>query len=40
VAYPTAPLQPNTPYTVNLSGTINGTPFTRSFTFTTGNVVG
>lgn len=40
VAYPTTPLQPNTPYTVNLSGTINGTPFTRSFTFTTGNVVG
>nr|WP_311530329.1 CAP domain-containing protein [uncultured Ralstonia sp.] len=40
VAYPTAPLQPNTPYTVNLSGTINGTPFTRAFTFTTGNVVG
>ncbi|CAJ0781362.1 CAP domain-containing protein [Ralstonia chuxiongensis] len=40
VAYPTAPLQPNTPYTVNLSGTMNGTPFTRSFVFTTGNVVG
>ena len=40
VAYPASPLQPNTQYSVNLSGTINGTPFTRSFTFTTGNIVG
>lgn len=40
VAYPSSPLQPNTQYSVNLSGTINGTPFTRSFTFTTGNVTG
>lgn len=40
VAYPTSPLQPNTQYSVNLSGTVNSKPFTRSFTFTTGNVVG
>jgi len=37
VAYPVSPLQPNTQYTVNLAGTINGTAFTRSFTFTTGS---
>ena len=35
-AYPSSPLSPNTTYQVNLSGTINGTPFSRSFTFTTG----
>lgn len=40
VAYPASPLQPNTQYSVSLTGTINGTPFSRSFTFTTGNVVG
>jgi len=40
VAYPANPLQPNTSYSVNLAGTINGTPFTRSFTFTTGSTVG
>ncbi len=38
-AYPTSPLSANTTYQVNLSGTINGQPFTRSFTFTTGNVL-
>ncbi|WP_199030755.1 CAP domain-containing protein [Ralstonia sp. ASV6] len=38
VAYPASPLQPNTAYTVNLTGTVNGTAFSRSFTFTTGNV--
>lgn len=38
VAYPASPLQPNTTYTVNLTGTVNGTAFSRSFTFTTGNV--
>lgn len=38
VAYPTSPLQPNTTYTVNLSGTYNGAAFSRSFTFTTSNV--
>ena len=40
VAYPTSPLTPNTQYSVNLSGTVNGTPFSRNFTFTTGNVAG
>jgi hypothetical protein len=37
-AYPVAPLSPNTSYEVNLSGAVNGQPFSRSFTFTTGNV--
>lgn len=40
VAYPTSPLLPNTQYTVNLSGTINGTAFSRAFTFSTGNTTG
>lgn len=40
VAYPAAPLLPNTQYSVSLTGTVNGTPFSRSFTFTTGNIVG
>ncbi|CAH0444173.1 hypothetical protein LMG10661_00697 [Ralstonia syzygii subsp. syzygii] len=40
VAYPTSPLQPNTQYSVTLTGTVNGTAFSRNFTFTTGNVVG
>ncbi|WP_175804548.1 CAP domain-containing protein [Burkholderia ambifaria] len=40
VAYPTSPLSPNTTYNVTLTGTVNGTPFSRSFSFTTGNVVG
>jgi hypothetical protein len=31
-----APLAPNTPYQVNISGTNNGAAFDRSFTFTTG----
>jgi hypothetical protein len=39
VAYPAAPLSPNTAYQVDLTGTINGNPFSRSFTFTTGNVL-
>jgi hypothetical protein len=40
VAYPTTPLAANTTYTVNVSGTQNGTPFTKPpFTFTTGNIV-
>jgi len=38
-AYPASPLAPNTTYQANLSGTINGTPFTRTFTFTTGNTL-
>lgn len=40
VAYPTSPLQPNTQYSVNLSGTFNGTAFSRAFTFSTGNTAG
>ncbi|MEW6346262.1 MAG: CAP domain-containing protein [Paraburkholderia sp.] len=40
VAYPASPLSPNTTYTVALSGTYDGTAFSRSFTFTTGNVIG
>ncbi|WP_225031143.1 CAP domain-containing protein [Paraburkholderia sp. XV] len=40
VAYPTTPLSPNSQYTVSLTGTINGTAFSRTFTFTTGNIVG
>jgi hypothetical protein len=40
VAYPAAALLPNTQYSVSVNGTVNGTPFSRSFTFTTGNVVG
>ncbi|HDR8964710.1 TPA: CAP domain-containing protein [Burkholderia vietnamiensis] len=40
VAYPTTPLSPNTAYSVSISGTVNGTPFSRNFTFTTGNVIG
>ncbi|MBN3785699.1 CAP domain-containing protein [Burkholderia sp. Ac-20353] len=40
VAYPTSPLQPNTTYSVSITGTVNGTAFSRNFTFTTGNVIG
>jgi hypothetical protein len=40
VAYPASPLAANTMYSVSLTGTVNGTPFSRNFTFTTGNVVG
>ncbi|KVK87707.1 serine protease [Burkholderia ubonensis] len=40
VAYPTSPLQPNTAYAVSITGTVNGAAFSRSFTFTTGSVVG
>ncbi|MCC8397258.1 CAP domain-containing protein [Paraburkholderia sp. MMS20-SJTR3] len=40
VAYPVAPLNANTTYTVSLTGTRNGTAFSRTFAFTTGNVVG
>lgn len=35
-AFPTNPLQPNTQYSVTLTGTDNGTPFSRNFSFTTG----
>jgi hypothetical protein len=40
VAYPATPLVPNTAYNVSVTGTVNGVTFTRSFTFTTGNIVG
>ncbi|MFP4896746.1 CAP domain-containing protein [Paraburkholderia sp. EG304] len=40
VAYPAAPLTANTTYSVSLTGTRNGVAFSRSFTFTTGNIVG
>jgi uncharacterized protein YkwD len=40
VAYPSAPLTPNSAYAVSLTGTVNGKAFSRNFTFTTGNVVG
>ncbi|WP_321883997.1 CAP domain-containing protein [Burkholderia cepacia] len=40
VAYPTSPLTPNTQYSVTLTGTVNGQPFSRNFSFTTGNIVG
>ncbi|MCE4547643.1 MULTISPECIES: CAP domain-containing protein [unclassified Caballeronia] len=39
VAYPATPLSPNAQYTVSLTGTINGVAFSRTFTFTTGNVL-
>ncbi|XUW93741.1 hypothetical protein OH764_35190 (plasmid) [Burkholderia sp. M6-3] len=39
VAYPTTPLAENTTYTVNVSGTQNGKPFTKPpFPFTTGTI--
>ncbi|PCE30265.1 CAP domain-containing protein [Burkholderia ubonensis] len=40
IAYPTSPLSPNTTYSVSVTGTVNGTSFSRTFSFTTGNVVG
>lgn len=40
VAYPASALQPNTSYTVNITGADNGTAFSRTFTFTTGNMAG
>ncbi|MCA7889941.1 CAP domain-containing protein [Burkholderia contaminans] len=40
VAYPVSALKPNSTYSATLNGTINGTPFTRNFSFTTGNTVG
>lgn len=40
VAYPSAPLAANTTYAVSITGTVNGTAFSRNFSFTTGNVVG
>jgi hypothetical protein len=32
---PTAPLKPATTYTVDVAGTIDGAPFTRTWSFTT-----
>lgn len=40
VAFPTTPLTPNTTYTVSITGTWNGKPFSRNFSFTTSNIVG
>lgn len=40
VAYPSSPLQPNTVYSVSITGTDNGVAFSRDYTFTTGDVVG
>lgn len=37
VAYPTSPLAANTTYTVNITGTMNGSAFVKNFSFTTGN---
>lgn len=36
-AFPASPLQPNTTYSATITGTINGTPFSRNFSFTTGS---
>lgn len=41
VAFPASPLQPNTTYTVNITGTYNGAAFTKPpYTFTTGSSQG
>ncbi|KGC96462.1 CAP domain-containing protein [Burkholderia pseudomallei] len=40
VAYPVSALKPNSTYSATLNGTINGVPFTRTFSFTTGDTVG
>jgi hypothetical protein len=39
VAYPSNPLTPNMTYTVSITGTINGQPFSSTFSFTTGNTL-
>ena len=36
-AFPASPLQPNSSYSATITGTINGTAFSRNFSFTTGN---
>ncbi|CAB3805100.1 hypothetical protein LMG28688_06112 [Paraburkholderia caffeinitolerans] len=38
-AYSTSPLTPNTTYTATVTGTYNGTPFSRSYPWSTGNIV-
>ncbi|MFM0418747.1 CAP domain-containing protein [Paraburkholderia aromaticivorans] len=40
VAYPAIPLVANSTYSVAITGTVNGVAFSRTFTFTTGNIVG
>lgn len=40
VAYPATPLTANSTYSVAITGTLNGVAFSRTFTFTTGNIVG
>lgn len=40
VAYSTSPLSPSTQYSATLTGTVNGQPFSRNFTFTTGSSAG
>ncbi|RKP43390.1 CAP domain-containing protein [Trinickia fusca] len=39
VAYPPMPLSPNTQYMVSITGVVNGVAFSRSFSFTTGDIV-
>ncbi|WP_434716399.1 CAP domain-containing protein [Paraburkholderia sp. A3RO-2L] len=39
-AYPTTALGQNTKYTATVNGTYNGTPFSRTFSYTTGTKVG
>lgn len=36
-AFSASPLQPNSSYSATITGTINGTAFSRNFSFTTGN---
>ena len=38
IVMPNLPMTPNTTYSVVINGTNNGTPFTRSFTFSTGTI--
>ncbi|WP_175657473.1 CAP domain-containing protein [Burkholderia ambifaria] len=40
IAYSTSPLSPSTQYSATLTGTVNGQPFSRNFTFTTGSSAG
>ncbi|MGP8473756.1 CAP domain-containing protein [Burkholderia sp. PR2] len=40
VAYPASALLPNTTYSVSITGTVNGSAFSRNFSFTTGNIAG
>lgn len=40
VAYPTSPLSPNTTYNATVTGTINGTAYSRTWSWSTGNIIG